>query len=100
MPSEFNQNSNPDKPNFCDDNEPDLPMQAVNNYELTYRDGNFPMPYKGVVQASGLMDGLFGCFKPFYNNFIGKNKPPELENDGKMSPLLVEHTVVLYFWLF
>ncbi len=44
-------------------------------YDVTYRDRS-------------LMDGIFGCFKPFYN-IIGKNKPSELENkEGKGAQVL------------
>ena len=65
--------------------QPPPPSSIDAKFEIAYRDGHGMAPAALAAAAAGrggnggFFDGIFGCFKPFAN-FIGKNKPQELEN--------------------
>ncbi len=60
------------------------PPQQQQALSLAYVDGKH-IAGRGVLAAggSGVLDSLFGCFKPLSNLMVGKQKPESLENQGE-----------------
>ena len=74
--------------NAGNENEVDAPNAARAKspqikFDIGYRDGNLGGIRPGVGPGQGgFMDSVFGCFKPFVSNFIGKTAKAELQNQS------------------
>ena len=74
--------------NAGNENELDAPNAARAKrpqikFDIGYRDGNLGGIRPGVGPGQGgFMDSVFGCFKPFVSNFIGKTAKAELQNQS------------------